>query len=328
MNENEPPSAAVRSQADPADSLKLWLWTHRGAVGALRLALDWRRKHGDVPFKWSDVRVFDRDLTRLVIDGLLDKVSGGYVIHEPAALSEAMGQYLFETTRESARYRSPVEAAPVPPGARPDLWSQIIGFDGVKYELNLALGAREPVHCLLLGPPASSKSLFLDAINTLPGSVMRYGMGMSQPGIRELAMVQKPAICVIDELEKMDDEAQKVLLSVLEGKVSVQHYGESGLQKITTRFFAACNTTRKMRPELVSRFHLIRMPEYTPEEFRRIAFYHLLNRGCSEAVAKVIAEGVSFKSRDLRDAVRIANMARTYADAVHLISQLGQEAQV
>ena len=45
-------------------------------------------------------------------------------------------------------------------------------------------------------------------------------------------------------------------------------------------------------------------------------------------IAEYIAKGVAMKSRDIRDAIRIANMNRTLEDARFLVMKLGHEANV
>ncbi len=59
-----------------------------------------------------------------------------------------------------------VEADQIPA----DLFDYIVGHDEVKYWLQKSLVSPEPVHILLAGPPATAKSLFLEALRDLPGA--------------------------------------------------------------------------------------------------------------------------------------------------------------
>ncbi len=59
-----------------------------------------------------------------------------------------------------------------------------------------------------------------------------------------------------------------------------------------------------------------------------MAYNYLTRRGNPAAVARAIADGVSDRSRDIRDAIRIAAMSQSVQDATFLISRLGLEANV
>ena len=44
------------------------------------------------------------------------------------------------------------------------LFDDVIGFDDVKEIFQMSVGAYKPVHILLVGPPASAKSLFMSSL--------------------------------------------------------------------------------------------------------------------------------------------------------------------
>ena len=211
----------------------------------------------------------------------------------------------------------------------PDLFGEVVGFEGPKRQLLLALAARDPVHVLLTGPPASAKSLFLEGLARLPGAVYRFGDGITRSGLRRYLLEEKVPYLIIDEIEKFREDEDTALLEFMERqRVSMLVTGVSRDEAVNIRVFAAANRIERMRPELLSRFHKVTLPAYSAEEFQMVAYRYLCKRGTSDALARLIAVEVSARSRDIRDARRIGSMARTEADARFLIDQLGKEAKL
>ena len=309
-----------------------YLYAHTFHVNALRAALDWQTKHPGYSWRWADVRALPRDLNRMVLDGVLDKDHDGYLIHNHNALARAMAVFLFERAKATASAtvaRATGGEPPMPPGVPADLFASIIGYPDVKREFLLALGARSRIHVLLMGPPSTAKSLFLEALEKLPGAILRFGDQVSKAGVRDLLLNEHPEVLIIDEIDKLAPVDDTVLLEVMErGTISVLHYGENRMEDAPVRVFGAANNIRKMRPELLSRFEKIRLREYTVDEFRDVARHYLEKRGIEPGLSRLIADGVAERSRDIRDARRIADMCYTPTDVQFLLARLGQEAQV
>lgn len=321
--------APVADRPDPAsvDRILHQLYAQPWCVPVLAEACRIEER-GHQYWKWSDVRQLPRMVDRLVLLSLVDKDGKWYKLTDYPATRDALWKYVEAQRVAQAARESPTAVPAPPPGAPTDLFAEIIGFSDVKRQLLLALNAKIPVSVLLVGPPASAKTLFLNAIANLPGAVYRYGEGITKAGLREMVLHDKVPYLIIDEIEKMDPEEDPILLAVLEQKVSVLHYGESALETIDTRVFGAANSTAKMRRELVSRFHVVRFPEYAPAEFRQIAYLYLTRRDFDPEISRVIADGLSTKTKDIRDALRLAAMSPTLADAELNVAQLGQEARV
>jgi len=318
---------------DPAapteESLLAYLRAHPGMARPVHRAVVLYARRGR-PFAWREVGEWPRTLDRLVVDGVLGWVDRlGYAVADPQAALRAVARYEAEVRRAQAEpAASAAEVAP-PPGAPPDLFGDIVGFDGPKRQILLALAARDPVHVLLTGPPASAKSLFLEGLARLPGAVYRFGDGITRSGLRRYLLEEKVPYLVIDEIEKFKEDEDTALLEFMERqRVSMLVTGVNRDEAVNIRVFAAANKPDRMREELLSRFHKIMLPAYTPEEFQRVAYRYLVKRGTSDPLARLIAIEVSGRTRDLRDARRIGSMARTEADARFLIDQLGKEARL
>ena len=156
----------------------------------------------------------------------------------------------------------------------------------------------------------SGKSMFLEGLSTLPGAVMRFGDAVTKAGIRRVMMDEHPGILVIDEIDKADPKESTALLEVMERqKASTMNWNVNRQEEAKVKVFAAANYVERMLPELVSRFHVIKMRPYTVDEFRAVALRYLLKRGTSEPIARMIADGLAMKTRDIRDARRCADLA-------------------
>lgn len=328
-----PLGKSLRNAVLSEEELLRYMYAHPYYIPIIVAALKWMHMwHRE--FKWSDVRVFAKDLNKLVIDGIMSRNGNkGYVLADADAAGRAYAKYAYEviTARgQMEMYDRAQDEMPTAPGVPKDIFDDIVGYNDVKKQFMMALNARGNVHILMVGPPSTAKSLFMDALKILPGAKLTYGDAVSKAGLRKFIMDEKPQYLIIDELDKMDTHDDTILLELMEHQtVSVMHYNENEMEDISLRVFAAANDIRRMRRELISRFYKITLKEYTVEEFRHVAYQHLtMKLGTDADMANVIADGVSQRSRDIRDAIRIANMSYTAQDAQFLISKMGHEANV
>ena len=321
------------STSDPTiqQSLLRYLYAHPSAAETLRRALEYQA-HGHEGFRWQHVRVMPKALTQLVLDGLIDRLDtpgAWYTITHPMETLEAVKQFSNEQTKiRVERERGSSDLPPLPVGVPPTLFEGVLGYADVKRQLFLALGTPLPTHVLLHGKPGTGKTLFMEGIGRLPGALFRHADTVTKAGLRRVVTQDRPRYLILDEIDKMSPEQDTILLELMDGIVSAMNYSESYSEAIDLRVFGAANDIRHMRPELRSRFLKIVIRDYSPEEFVAIASGYLIKNGIRPGIANLVAEGVSHKSRDLRDAIRIARMARTEEDAAFLIRALGQEAQV
>ncbi len=71
----------------------------------------------------------------------------------------------------------------------------------------------------MAGPPATAKSLFLEALGDLPGAQYALGGSSSRAGIADFLINFQPRFLIIDELDKMKGEDFSVLLSLMQSGV-------------------------------------------------------------------------------------------------------------
>lgn len=63
------------------------------------------------------------------------------------------------------------------------LFDSAVGFDDIKEIFQLSINADKPVHILLVGPPASAKSLFISCLAKLERSYYAVGSSSTKSGI-------------------------------------------------------------------------------------------------------------------------------------------------
>ncbi len=193
------------------------------------------------------------------------------------------------------------------------LFDNIVGYEDVKALYDMAVKAEKPVHLLLVGPPASAKSLFMSSLTKLERSYYAVGSSSTKSGICDYLFEYRPRYFIIDELEKMNKRDQTSLLNLMEsGILSELKHNQKRMTQLKTWVFASCNSTDKLLPPLLTKFKDIHLKPYTEQEFVNIAV-EILDReeGIDRDVATVIADAVfnRLKSTNIRECIRIDRLA-------------------
>lgn len=191
-----------------------------------------------------------------------------------------------------------------------DLFDVVAGHDGLKKLFIQSLKAPQPVHILLVGPPATAKSVFLTELERLHTNRYALGDSSSKAGIIDFIIKHKPRYLLLDELEKMNVNDYSALLSLMEtGKVTRLKKGMTEETKVKTWVFAAVNRDDRLPHELKSRFLSLHLPEYSEKDFKEVVRAVLVKREhTDENMAAKIADNVAEYSRDVRDAIKIARL--------------------
>ncbi|NAL78269.1 AAA family ATPase [Nitrososphaera sp. AFS] len=193
------------------------------------------------------------------------------------------------------------------------LFDNIVGYEDVKELYEMAIKAEKPVHLLLVGPPASAKSLFMSSLTKLERSYYAVGSSSTKSGICDYLFEYRPRYFIIDEIEKMNKRDQTSLLNLMEsGILSELKHNQKRMTQLKTWVFASCNSTDKLLPPLLTRFKDIHFKPYTEQEFVNIVV-EILDReeGVDRDVATMIADAVfnRLKSTNIRECIRIARLA-------------------
>jgi len=197
------------------------------------------------------------------------------------------------------------------------LFDSIIGYNDIKRLFNLSFSSEKPVHILLVGPPASAKTLFMLSCMKLERSYFTLGSHSTKSGMMDYLFQKRPRYLVIDEIEHMPIKDQTALLSLMETGIIVEtKYKKTRDTQLKTWIFATSNSTDQMLTPLLSRFMVLRFKQYKYEAFQEVAVHLLSREGISREIAIATAETVwsKMKSKDIRDCVKIGHLAKTKDD--------------
>lgn len=202
------------------------------------------------------------------------------------------------------------------------LFSNIIGHTDVKRIFSLAINSSKPVHILLVGPPASAKTLFMLECMKLERSYFTLGSSSSKSGMLDYLFEKRPRFLIIDEIEHMGIKDQTALLSLMEtGILSETKFQKTRNTQLKTWVFATSNGTERMLTPLLSRFISFHFKQYKFEAFCDVASHILLQEGAEIQLASKIAKEVwkTLKSKDIRDCVKIGRLAKDEHDVEWII---------
>lgn len=280
----------------------------------LKRALDFEKSVDpdiyNLGWRWYDVGAYTATITKLVIKRL---VIISFKSHSETRyqLTDA-GKVLAEGGDVITTL---VEAAPVELSITlSTMFSDIVGYDDIKELLHESLQLDKPVHVLLVGPPSLAKSMFLWDVERAYGdlSLPLIGSATSHAGLWDLIAEKRPKVILVDEIEKMVLADMAGLLALMEqGRIIRAKVGRKLDEKLTVWVIAAANRTAKMPAELLSRFSIHNLTEYSATEFRYVVTSVLVtHEDTDHESAAEIAMRLLGKSHDVRDAVRVARLAK------------------
>ncbi|MDD5511895.1 MAG: AAA family ATPase [Dehalococcoidales bacterium] len=168
----------------------------------------------------------------------------------------------------------------------------VVGFEDIKETLADAIAQRRRINFMLEGPPACAKSVILECVRTcVPYAYMAFGSRTSAAGLSDVLFEIKPELLLLDEVDKMRHDCYSVLLGLMEkGEILETKSGKTRGIVLDTMVIAACNSSKKMSPEFLSRFAFHPyFKEYTRQEFIDVCVGMLTRvEGCPPDVAHLI----------------------------------------
>lgn len=256
----------------------------------------------DVPVEWKVVRP-------LLLAGVVKKFGKKYyTLKDRQAIRTALQEY-----GEYRKLREADVAQIVEQGIPNDMFDVIEGFEDLKEFFFLALAAEDPVNCFMVGGPGTAKTLFLMELERLGGRFITAGTA-TKVGIRDIIYDELPRILIIDELDKISDSKDlSALLTWMEsGRIIITKHELRDEKKGKGWVFAAANTVRNLPPELLDRFQVFHIKPYTREQFISTVKGYLTKRmSIDQSLAEYIAQQVQRYSVSVREAIRIARLAKT-----------------
>jgi len=263
----------------------------------------------NVGWRWLQVGMYPATINKLVIKGL---VRLSYKSHSST-------NYLLTDEAKAILAAGPPAVGPIetPPEAAIDasmMFSDIIGYDDLKELLTESLQLEKPVHVLLHGPPSLAKTLFLWDIERAGGEAAMWliGSATSRAGLWDVIADKRPKWLLVDEIDKMTIVDMAALLSLMEkGRLVRTKVGRKLDEKLNVWVIAAANRIGKLPTELLSRFAVYQLAEYSATEFRDVVTNVLtIHEDTDRGDASEIALRLVGKSHDVRDAVRVARLAK------------------
>lgn len=265
-------------------------------------------------WSWQEVGVHWRTVQKLNLAGFLDCLAGSR--RKCYKLKDREGvKRLLERLEE--RRERPAKAEI--PG---DLFDVVEGFDDLKFFIRRVLELDENVHVLLVGPPGVAKSLILKEIERLPGAYFITAGTATKVGIRDLIFEEEPRYLIIDEIDKVEDPKDlSALLTLMEDqRIVITKHGLRESKHVKCTVFAAANSIERMPPELLDRFEVFRIRPYAKDEAKKVVVGYLSRRmGVDPDLAGYIADRVLSYSSSVREAIRIAKLARSREDVDVLV---------
>jgi holliday junction DNA helicase RuvB len=262
-----------------------------------------RQKEYFLGLEWCDIPANPRYLSDLVIRGILrvtnkSNKSIHYILNDLELTDKVLRK--IDGQEVDLDLKEPEERIP------DDFLNTLVGYDDLKELIIRSLHAEKPLHLLLIGPPASGKSIVLSEIGRLPRSRFALGGGSTKAGITQLLAEQRPRYLIIDEIDKANSEDLSTLLSLMEsGLISITKGHRQEQIRVKTWVFAGGNSLKSVAPELASRFEIKYLEPYTREDFVVVAERVLTMReNTNPDMAKIIATIVAQRSLDIRDVAK------------------------
>lgn len=195
-----------------------------------------------------------------------------------------------------------------------EFFSNIYGLDGMKENLFRALESDKQVNVLLVGPPATSKTLFMTTIQEKCNSVFYFDASNTSGAglIEELYNNRRTRLVIIDEIDKLKKNDMSCLLGLLnDGRIV------KSLKQIRYDFrienikvFATSNSIVNLSKPVRSRFQEYHLDEYTDEEFLNIVTFCLQNKLPEEINEMIGMLLIDSSIKDVRTAIGLSNLLK------------------
>jgi replication-associated recombination protein RarA len=183
-------------------------------------------------------------------------------------------------------------------------FDNISGYDDLKEIVERTLDAEDNYNLLLIGPPASSKTLFLMGILNIRKDAIYFDGSNTTNRILDVLEEKRPKIILLDELDKGKSWQNQLLNFMESGRVDVEQQRKQYHFEIKgAKVFATCNEINRLSKSLQSRFRKLFLPKYSEQEFVEVAIKVLPKIG--ENLARYIGYTVFQNNGNIRDVLSI-----------------------
>ena len=214
------------------------------------------------------------------------------------------------------------------------MFEGIYGYPDVKRILRDSLQSlRETgtgIHVLMVGPPASGKTIFLtDLERHRPRSAVFFSGGAGTKGGLERAVFKHPRhrdlILLVDELDAMKDPRDFKTLDdwMQRGELSKRTFWGVKRRKIDGVVIATANDDSKIPKNVRDRFLTVRLEPYSREKYEKtVAFVLVKHHRVRLPLALYIAHKMSPHTTSVRRAEDVARIAKTETHVDQLVQDM------
>lgn len=252
----------------------------------------------DLTVKWShkDVGVHPTRLYQLEMNGFLERVFDSnnqtlYSIPDRARLKRELNEIteVYEDGVQKVKHEFPdkedIEG----------VFSDVVGYNDVKWLMKKAMASDDIVNVVLVGPPGSGKTVFLRCIRKMEDAAFISGRRTSESGFTDKMFEETPRYMCIDELDDMRKEHQVALSDYTEEGRIVETKGNNKRRELVTntKTFASANSLGDVVDQIEDRFTDLHFDRYTLDEFEDVCVNILSSDyGASPEHSRDIAEAV------------------------------------
>ena len=194
-------------------------------------------------------------------------------------------------------------------------FSNIYGLDGMKENIFRALISEEQINILLVGPPATSKTLIMSTIQEKCNNVFYYDASNTTSAglIAELFYNKNAKLIIIDEIDKLKRNDLSSLLSLLNNGKIVKKLKEIkyDFRIENVKIFATSNSIVNLPKPVRSRFQEYYLREYSDDDFIKVVKFCLIKKLPEEICEAIGLMLISIERKDVRAAIGISNLLKT-----------------
>ena len=196
-------------------------------------------------------------------------------------------------------------------------FGNVIGNDMTKEQLYRAILREDRlVNILLVGPPATSKTLLVKQIEDQCNNVIFYDAASGSTGAGLIEILRRnlnTKILIIDEISEMKGKDLEVLRGLLnDGRVSKTLKSQLiNFKMKNLKVFATTNNPTKLSLPLKSRFQMYHIPAYTDEEFIKVMKFCLLKQNIvsDEQLANELSHAmIKYDIKNIRTALSVCSL--------------------
>jgi Holliday junction DNA helicase RuvB len=209
-----------------------------------------------------------------------------------------------------------------------NIFDDIVGHNNVKdlikTALNRYIADNKNYAFLLVGPPASAKTMFLDDFIKLPLSRYIVAVSTTKVGLRDILLYETPRFLAIDEIDKASPEDFAMLLTLIDkGIVQKNVAGTSIEKRINCVILMAANNIHRIPNTLISRSIVIEFQPYSKQELMEIGRHILKREGVkNELIDFIVEKGIQAGINDPRDFIKIAKLASNEEEVLKVLNTM------